>query len=62
MKGMKLVSDFLKDSGMPLIERRHVYVMLDANGKIVWLVGLRADDRFRLTASTSEVLRISMAI
>ena len=62
MKGMKLVSDFLKDSGMPIIERRHVYVMLDVNGMIVWLVGFRVDDRSRLTTSTSEVLRISIAL
>ena len=35
MKGSRLVSDFLKDSGLPLIERRHVQLLVDADDKPV---------------------------
>ena len=61
MKQSRLVSDFLKDCKLSLIEKRHVYVLLDAEGRIVWLVGLRADNRFRITAATRRLLRITCA-
>ena len=41
-----------------LIEKRRQLVVADAKGDIVWLVGLRIDDRFRVTDATSSVLRI----
>ena len=61
MKQSRLVSDFLKDSKLSLIEKRHVYVLIDAEGHIVWLVGLRADNRFRVTAATRRTLRLTCA-
>ena len=61
MKQSRLVSDFLKDSKLNLIEKRHVYALLDAEGRIVWLVGLRADNRFRVTAATRRTLRLTCA-
>lgn len=60
MKGSRLVSDFLKDCGLPHVERRNLWIMLDADGQPVWLMGLRADDRFRVTASTRSILLISI--
>lgn len=60
MKGSRLVSDFLKDCGLPHVERRNLWIMLDADGRPVWLMGLRADDRFRITDSTRSILLISI--
>lgn len=61
MKQSRLVSDFLKDCKLSLVEKRHVHVLLDAEGRIVWLVGLRADNRFRVTPSTHRILRLTCA-
>ncbi len=60
MHGSRLVSDFLKDSRLSLIERRHVHLLVDADDTPLWVVGLRIDDRFRLTASTTSVLRVTV--
>lgn len=60
MRGSRLVSDFLKDCKLNLIEKRHVHVAVDADGRIVWVIGLRLDDRFRLTETTTEVLLLSV--
>lgn len=60
MRGSRLVSDFLKDQKLNVIEKRHVHVAVDADGRIVWVVGLRLDDRFRLTESTKQVLSLSI--
>lgn len=59
MKGRKLLSDFMTDHKMPLNEKRRQQVVVDAEGRIVWVVGLRPDDRFRITDSTRCVLLLS---
>ncbi|MDO4819640.1 MAG: tRNA lysidine(34) synthetase TilS [Prevotella sp.] len=59
MKGRKLLSDFLTDNKMPLNEKRRQQVVVDAEERIVWVVGLRPDDRFRITNSTQRVLFLS---
>ena len=60
MRGSRLVSDFLKDCKLNLIEKCHVHVAVDADGRIVWVIGLRLDDRFRLTETTTDVLSLSV--
>lgn len=58
MTGSRLVSDFLKDSGLSLIERQYVHLLVDSDNRPLWVVGLRMDDRFRITTSTKRVLRV----
>ena len=58
MKGSRLVSDFLKDSKLNLFEKQQVLLAVDADDRVVWVVGLRADNRFRITEATSNALMI----
>ena len=60
MTNSRKVSDYLKDRKLNRIEKRYVYVLVDADGRIVWIVGLCLDNRFRLTQSTSHTLRLSV--
>lgn len=57
MEGSRLVSDFLKDKGLSLIERQYVHLLVDADDCPLWVIGLRIDHRFRLTSGTTNVLR-----
>ena len=59
MEGRKLVSDFLTDRKISLLEKRRQLVVTAANGDIIWLVGQRTDHRYRITASTHQVLSIT---
>lgn len=59
MKGSRLVSDYLTDAKKSVFDKERQLVVC-SGGDIVWLVGERADDRFRLTPSTTEVVRISV--
>lgn len=61
MKGSKLVSDYLTDRHRSLIEKRRQTVVEDADGRIVWLVGERTDNRFRVSEATTEVLVMTLA-
>ena len=60
MKGSKLLSDLMTDLKMTLFEKRRQLVIIDAKGTIVWAVGLRTDQRFAVTESTTEVLEIAV--
>ncbi|GIV38652.1 MAG: tRNA(Ile)-lysidine synthase [Thermonema sp.] len=60
MKGKKQkVSDFLINKKLSLFEKERQYVIEDAQGRIVWLVGQRLDERFALKPSTQNVLFLS---
>jgi tRNA(Ile)-lysidine synthase len=60
MKGTKKVSDFLIDQKISVVDKQNVYV-LTSNGEIVWLVGHRIDERFKITSQTKRVLVVTKA-
>lgn len=57
MANFKKVSDFLIDLKVPLIKKRNVKVLCSGD-QIVWLVGFRIDDRFKVGGSTPSILYI----
>ncbi|MCR4808336.1 MAG: tRNA lysidine(34) synthetase TilS [Prevotella sp.] len=59
MKGSKLVSDYLTDVKLSPIDKQRQLVMTDADGQIIWLVGRRTDNRFRITPDTKHTLLIT---
>ena len=61
MAGRKKVSDFLIDAKVSMPEKERQFVLLSGD-EIVWLVGRRIDDRYRLTPGTENVLRITKEI
>ena len=60
MNGRKLLSDLMTDRKMTLFEKRKQLVVVDNQGVVVWLVGLRIDDRVAVSDSTQEVLMLCL--
>ena len=60
MTGMKLVSDYLTDCKKNVFEKRAQLVVTDAQQRILWLVGERTDNRFRISKVTSKALRLTL--
>jgi tRNA(Ile)-lysidine synthase len=58
MKHQKKLSDFFIDKKISLAEKEKIWVLLSEN-KIVWVIGFRIDDRFKITAETKNVLFVS---
>ncbi len=58
MNERKKVSDFLIDAKVSMLEKSRQFVLL-SGGDIVWLVGRRTDNRYRITDSTEEILKIT---
>lgn len=59
MTSRKKISDFLIDEKVSLVDKDSVTV-LEAKGEIIWLVGHRIDNRFKVTDSTQQVLCIHL--
>lgn len=57
MQNPKKLSDFLVDQKVPL-HRKHHTPLLESNGVIVWVCGLRLDNRFRVTPGTTRAVRL----
>ena len=57
MKGTKKISDFLTEQKVPVAERKNKLVLTNS-GKIVWVVGYRIDDRFKITNKTKKVFEL----
>ncbi len=57
MKGSKKVSDFLIDEKIPSTEKNEQLVLTNS-GRIVWVVGLRIDDRFKINSKTKKAIKL----
>ena len=60
MTGTKLLSDYLTDRKKNIFEKRAQLVLTDAQHRILWLVGERTDNRFRITPHTQQALRLTL--
>ena len=55
-----MISDFLTDCKLSILEKHSQLVVTDCDGQIIWVVGLRSDNRFRVTEKTSKILRLTL--
>lgn len=62
MTGTKLLSDYLTDRKKNIFEKRAQLVLTDAQQRILWLVGERTDNRFRITPNTQQALCLTIAV
>ncbi len=58
MAGFKKLSDFLVDEKVPRTLKNRVFI-LESAGEIVWIVGMRIDDRFKINQQTETIYRVS---
>ena len=56
--GKKKISKFFKDERLSLVRKNKIW-LLECAGRIMWVVGLRADERFRVTDSSKGITKIS---
>jgi tRNA(Ile)-lysidine synthase len=59
MRGMKKISDFLTDKKIPLNLKSQVWVLCSGK-EIVWVIGHRIDERYKVQETTKEVYQLSL--
>ena len=60
MQNRKKLSDYFTDRKFSVIMKEKTSV-LESEGKIVWIIGERLDDRFKVTQSTVRMLVIRVS-
>jgi tRNA(Ile)-lysidine synthase len=53
------VSKFLKDNKLSFIEKENIWILYSDN-QIVWIIGLRQDERFKINETTINKLKITL--
>ncbi len=58
MDGKKKLSKFFKDEKFSLFDKSNAWLLCSEN-QIVWVVGKRQDERFKVTDATTKILKIN---
>lgn len=58
MKGKKKVSDYFSDNKFSLFDKEEAWLLCSGED-IMWIVGHRSDDRFKIDNDTTEVIKIT---
>jgi tRNA(Ile)-lysidine synthase len=61
MKGRKKVSDYFIDNKFSLTEKENAWLLVSGDN-IVWLVGHRMDDRYKITNKTQSICEIQIVV
>jgi tRNA(Ile)-lysidine synthase len=59
MTGFKKLSDFFIDQKIPVHEKENTWLLCSGQ-KIIWIMGHRIDNRFKVSESTRRVLKIEL--
>jgi tRNA(Ile)-lysidine synthase len=57
MNGFKKLSDFFIDEKMSLPEKENAWLVTNGE-QVVWIIGKRIDDRYKITDETTRVLEL----
>ena len=55
----KKVSKLFKDEKLSLIEKENTWILF-SNDQIIWIIGIRADNRFKTTNTSKNILKIEL--
>ncbi len=60
MTSRKKLSEFFVDEKIPLFRKQNIPV-LESEGRIVWVCGMRLDDRFKVTSKTGTLVQLTFS-
>lgn len=62
MRHQKKLSRFFIDQKLSRLDKERVWILQDAGERVVWICGMRLDDRFKVTEKSRRLLHLSMQL
>jgi len=59
MESPKKLSDFFVDTKINIAQKQDIYLLVSGND-IVWIIGKRIDNRYKINANTKKVYRLEL--
>ena len=59
MKNFKLLSDFFKDQKMNHFEKESCRLLVNGNNEIIWVIGRRSDERYKVDTNDTNLLKLT---
>lgn len=56
----KKISDYFTDQKKSLLDKNNTWLLCTSDNKIIWVIGERTDDRFKITDKTDQILVIEL--
>ena len=56
MQGQKKISDFFIQRKVDRFQKERTPLLVNGNGEVIWVVGMRLDNRYKVTENTKKVL------
>lgn len=60
MKGAKKLSDYFINKKIPIADKQHIPILINGDGKIIWIAGYRLDERFKITDETEKIITFEL--
>jgi len=60
MKGSKKISDYFTDKKYSIADKENAWLLCSANNEIIWIIGERSDNRFKIGEKTSRILKVEI--
>jgi tRNA(Ile)-lysidine synthase len=57
LKGSKLLSDYLKEQKLNTFDKENCSILVNGNKEIMWIMGFRSDDRYRVKGNETDLLK-----
>ena len=60
MNKFKLLSDFLKDQKLNKFEKDNCEVLVNGNNDIIWILGYRSDNRYKVETQATNLIKLTL--
>ena len=60
MQSFKLISDFLKDQKLNSFEKEKCKLLVNGNNEIIWVLGYRSDERYRVKTHSADLITLKL--
>ena len=60
MRGKKKISKYFKDEKISLLEKKNKWLLCNADDAIIWVIGMRKDNRYQTEKIASNYLKITI--